>query len=154
MENGELQSLVEKISLEFFSLPFKHHATFNKRLRTTGGRYFPKDHNLEFNIKSYEKYGIEELIGIIKHELCHYHLHIQHKGYSHRDKCFKDCLKKVNGSRYSKPIYSRKKEFNYKLRCKNCNQFYYRVRKVDINKYRCGKCSGELEINQLKKQEK
>ena len=41
---------------------------------------------------------MEELIGIIKHELCHYHLHLEGKGYQHRDKDFKELLKKVGGT--------------------------------------------------------
>ena len=50
-------------------------------------------HHIQINPKSFEIYGIEELEGIIRHELCHYHLHIEGKGYKHRDKDFKDLLK-------------------------------------------------------------
>ena len=38
---------------------------------------------------------MDELISIIKHELCHYHLHQEGKGYKHRDQDFKDLLKKL-----------------------------------------------------------
>lgn len=40
----ELQSLVEDISLEFFEQSFNHTASFNRRLRTTGGRYLLQTH--------------------------------------------------------------------------------------------------------------
>lgn len=89
MNNQELQSLVCDISLKYFKIPFKHNAYFNSRLRTTGGRYLLKSHDIEINPKQYEHYGKEAIIDIVKHELCHYHLHILGKGYKHKDRDFK-----------------------------------------------------------------
>ncbi len=147
MEESELQMLVEKISIEYFSKPFKHKARFNHRLRTTGGRYLTKSHHLEFNRNSYEKYGLDELIGIIKHELCHYHLHLQGKGYLHRDASFKDCLKMTKGSRFAKTLHTnQQKKPAYILKCDDCHFIYYRKRKMDPAKYRCGKCGGRLTL--------
>ena len=76
MTNQELQALVEKISHDSFRQPFRHNARFNRRLKTTGGRYHLKSHDLDFNPILFEKYGEVELIKVIKHELCHYHLHL------------------------------------------------------------------------------
>ncbi len=104
MRNQELQQLVEEISLASFNKPFKHQATFNKRLKTTGGRYHLSDHRLDFNPRVFEIYGYEELIGVIKHELCHYHLHLEGKGYQHKDSDFKELLKVTQGSRFVKPL--------------------------------------------------
>ena len=52
------------------------------------------DHSIEINPLVLEVHGMEELIGVIKHELCHYHLHIEGKGYRHRDADFKNLLNK------------------------------------------------------------
>ncbi|MGO1337797.1 MAG: SprT-like domain-containing protein, partial [Leuconostoc fallax] len=73
MTNDELQNLVQKISQQDFKRSFKHQAMFNARLRTTGGRYILKTHNLEFNPKMI---SVPEFEAIIKHELVHYHLHL------------------------------------------------------------------------------
>ena len=51
---------------------------------------------------------MEELIGIIKHELCHYHLHIEGKGYQHRDRDFKQLLQKVDAPRFCSPLPANK----------------------------------------------
>ncbi|MEB4843828.1 SprT family protein, partial [Paenibacillus jamilae] len=83
VDEQEIQRLVEEVSLQYFEMPFLHKAVFNNRLRTTGGRYLLKSHNIELNYRYYEVYGEEELVGIIKHELCHYHLHIAGRGYKH-----------------------------------------------------------------------
>ena len=76
MDNKALQELVSNIPIEYFNKPFKHNAVFNKRLRTTGGRYLLNSHDIEINPKQYEYFGVEALIDIIKHELCHYHCFI------------------------------------------------------------------------------
>lgn len=151
MNDNEVNELVKKISLEFFGRPFIHNASFNYRLRSTGGRYLLYNHNIELNKKAFDIYGIEELIDIIKHELCHYHLHIQGEGYKHRDMSFKKLLNDVNGTRYSKILVKNKRTpYLYKIICKNCNQIYYRKRKINIKERRCGKCFGALKLFYLK----
>ena len=47
MDNEKLQKMTEYISITVFERPFKHSAYFNKRLRTTGGRYILNTHNIE-----------------------------------------------------------------------------------------------------------
>ena len=91
MTDEELQRLVEQLSLTAFQRPFTHQATFNRRLRTTGGRYLLATHNIEINPRMITA-GQDALAGIIKHELCHYHLHLTGKGYMHRDHDFKVLL--------------------------------------------------------------
>ena len=39
MTNQELQALTEQWSLELFQRPFLHQVVYNRRLKTTGGRY-------------------------------------------------------------------------------------------------------------------
>ncbi|MFV8829980.1 SprT family protein [Alkalihalobacterium sp. APHAB7] len=148
MKQEELQSIVEEVSLAYFKRPFVHQARFNHRLRTTGGRYLLHTHDIEINPKQYEAFGQEELISIIKHELCHYHLHIQKKGYQHKDKDFKDLLKQVGGARYCKALsnektYSKKR---YIIQCTSCFLKYTRKRKFDLSRYACGKCGGKLRM--------
>ncbi len=142
MNNYELQKIVEEISLEFFHKPFIHLATFNSKLRTTGGRYLLRTHNIDINPKHYQKFGFKELEGIIKHELCHYHLHIENKGYQHRDADFKNLSKLVGAPRHCSTVKERK--INYIYQCRNCGLQYNRVRVLNTWKYRCGKCQGKL----------
>jgi len=88
----ELQTLVKDISQNSFEcLPhiktiFKHNASFNSKLRTTAGRYFISKGDIEINPKYYKRYGLQELIATIKHELAHYHLHQMSLPYKHKDK--------------------------------------------------------------------
>ncbi|WP_110933752.1 SprT family protein [Paenibacillus bouchesdurhonensis] len=150
MKDEQLQAWVEEISLRSFGLPFRHEARFNRRLRSTGGRYFMKSHHIEINPAQLETFGMEEVEKIIKHELCHYHLHIMGKGYRHRDPDFKALLKQVGGSRYcqSLPGSQGRKQlpYRYMLKCTSCGMEYLRKRRVDPKRYRCGKCSGNLQL--------
>ncbi len=145
VNDKEIQRLVEEISLRYFEMPFLHRATFNMRLRTTGGRYVLKSHNIELNYHYYKLYGREELIGIIKHELCHYHLHIEGKGYQHRDRDFRQLLEKVDAPRFCKRMpVSNKGERTYVYECVECSFQYVRRRQMNIRKYVCGRCKGKV----------
>jgi SprT-like protein len=148
MNDRELQMWVEHISLTSFGRPFVHQARFNRRLRSTGGRYFTKSHDIEISTIQLETYGKEEVEKIIKHELCHYHLHLLKRGYQHRDQDFKQLLKQVGGSRFCQaPLQSRKKQpYRYKLECVSCKTEYFRKRQVDVRKFACGKCRGKLKL--------
>lgn len=148
MDDQQLQEWIERISLESFRLPFRHKATFNRRLRSTGGRYFTKTHNIDISWQQYETFGPAEVEKIIKHELCHYHLHLQRKGYKHSDPDFKLLLKEVGGTRFCKALAPRKAPapYRYKLECRNCGMHYMRKRKMDPGKYACGSCRGKLRL--------
>lgn len=153
MEDFELQQLVMNISIAHFGKPFCHEAYFNSRLRSTGGRYLLKSHNIEVNKKYLLQLGKDELIGIIKHELCHYHLHLEGRGYRHGDRDFKLLLKKVGAPRFCTRLPDvRHKSVSKKLliyECTKCHSQYKRKRSINTSKYVCGICRGTL----VKKQE-
>ena len=156
MDNPQLQKLVEEISLKDFQREFKHQASFNPRLRTTGGRYLLGSHNIEINKKYLEECGIEELIGIIKHELCHYHLHLEKKGYQHRDPDFKYLLKKTGAPRFCTPLPSnqiKKNRNTIQYICEQCQQVYLRKKRIDTTRFVCGKCRGTLIYQGFKEKE-
>ena len=108
MNYEQLTLWVQEVSMTYFKKPFRHQAVFNKRLRTTGGRYLLQTHNIEINPKYLEEYGEQEVEGIIKHELCHYHLHIEGKGYRHGDMDFQMLMQQTGSPRYCRPITASK----------------------------------------------
>ena len=139
MNEHELQNLTEEISRTSFHREFTHKITYNKRLRSSGGRYLLKTGNIEINPLVEQELGLEALIGVIKHELCHYHLHQTGGGYRHRDADFKRLLHQVGGSRF----VERMKEPNFIYECTACHHRYPRMRKMNTNRYVCGKCRGK-----------
>ncbi|AYC30348.1 SprT family protein [Paenisporosarcina cavernae] len=148
MTNQELQKLVEIISLEIFHKAFLHEATFNNRLRTTGGRYLLKTSAIEINPAVFSLHGMEELDGVIRHELCHYHLHREGKGYKHRDADFRNLLKVSKAPRFCSMLIERKDKSEKKIhlyKCTFCGLDYKRKIKMNVEKYVCGKCSGRLQ---------
>lgn len=138
MKDEALTLLVKEISLRYFGKVFVHEAIFNSRLRTTGGRYLLRTHNIEVNPKYLERFGENEVIGIIKHELCHYHLHIEGKGYKHGDRDFKELLTRTGSPRYCSSLEIVKHHYI----CTKCGLEYKRQRKINTAKYRCSKCLG------------
>lgn len=138
-----LTEYVKQVSREDFGKEFVHEAVWNTRLRSTGGRFFPKDGHLDFNLKLYEEHGLDIFRKIVRHELCHYHLYFEKKGYKHGDRDFKLLLKQVDGLRYA----PKSKELAVKFltyQCQSCGQLYPRKRRIQLSKYRCGKCRGRL----------
>ncbi|WP_217587390.1 SprT family protein [Lentibacillus saliphilus] len=144
LNEASLYRLVNHLSQTHFNKPFVHVVRFNSRLRTTGGRYIPAINTIEINPKYALEMDHEELVGIIKHELCHYHLHIEGKGYKHRDRDFKDLLKATGSPRHCQPLPSLKEQSNYIYSCRSCGLTYKRKRRVNTSKYVCGKCRGRL----------
>ena len=140
MNEHELQNLTEEISRTSFHREFTHKITYNKRLRSSGGRYLLKTGNIEINPLVEQELGLEALVGVIKHELCHYHLHQTGGGYRHRDADFKRLLHQVGGSRF----VERMKEPAFLYECVDCHHRYPRMRKMNTNRYVCGKCRGKL----------
>lgn len=140
MSNEELTQVVQGLSRLYFNKEFLHTASFNKRLRTTGGRYLLRTHNIEVNPKYLDQWGLGEVEGIIKHELCHYHLHLEGRGYKHGDREFKDLLKETNSPRFCQPLESA----GYIYFCTKCGFEYRRKRKLNVSKYCCSKCSGAI----------
>ncbi|MFS7299713.1 SprT family protein [Carnobacterium divergens] len=110
-----------------------------------GGRYHLNTHHLDFNLKVLETFGMEEFIGVVKHELCHYHLHLSGGGYQHKDADFKRLLKQVGGSRY---VQSLKPKDQSKLTgCISANSAKIRFiekRRFNTARYVCGQCKGKL----------
>ncbi|MBO9131374.1 SprT family protein [Bacillus sp. 165] len=148
MKEGELQELVEKVSWKYFHKPFLHKAVFNKRLRTTGGRYLLNTHNIELNYSYYKEFGADELIQVIKHELCHYHLHIEGKGYQHRDRDFRKLLQQIDAPRFCKALpntASTVKQVKCIYQCLGCGIKFPRKRRVNTERYACGRCGGKIE---------
>ncbi|HSJ38992.1 MAG TPA: SprT family protein [Planococcus sp. (in: firmicutes)] len=147
MTDYELTGLIKEISETIFNKPFIHKGLFNSRLRTTGGRYMLRSHNIEINPGSYQKFGYQELEGIIKHELCHYHLHIEGRGYKHRDQDFRKLLKETNSPRFCSHIEqknNRQTAKRYIYQCVSCETDYIRKIRMNTEKYRCGRCAGKL----------
>lgn len=148
--NHWLTNLVCEISVAFFNKPFRHRASYNNRLKTTGGRYRLDNHHLEFNWLVLERLSATIFVQVILHELCHYHLHLMGKGYRHRDQDFKRLLKQTGGLRYV-PNLRLDEEYPYLYQCLACEQKIHRFKKIDTKKYRC-RCHGQLSLidNRLK----
>lgn len=147
MNQEQLQEKVEAISLAYFKKPFLHQATFNKRLRTTGGRYHMDTHNLDFNPKIAASFSEEVFDGIVKHELCHYHLHLAGRGYRHADRDFKELLREVGGLRYTPSLETKQETIlSWEYECKGCKTKVFRKRRFNLQKFVCSNCHGKFKL--------
>jgi SprT-like protein len=156
MSDERLQKWVEDVSQRWFGRPFLHRATFNGRLSRSGGRYHLRSHNIDINPAQLAVHGEAELERIIKHELCHYHLHLQGRGFRHRDREFKELLAKVDGTLYCKSLLPEGRGdgagvrqiavFRYVLKCRSCGTQYPRRIRCNPVRYACSRCRGRLDL--------
>lgn len=141
MNQETLQKKVESLSLKYFNKPFLHKAVFNSRLRTTGGRYHLNTHHLDFNPRVFKHFDERVVDGIIKHELCHYHLHLEGKGYRHGDQDFKVLLAEVGALRYTPSLELKQEDVSrWEYECTGCKTRVYRRRRFNTQKFICSKC--------------
>ena len=148
MTNAELQTLTEQLSLKYFHQPFRHQVFFNRRLKTTGGRYHLHDHHIDINPLMLEEVDEDNLKRVILHELCHYHLHLAGRGYQHRDRDFKLLLKQVGGSWYA-PATSKarhQRRYRYLYRCQRGGVWLPRMRRFNTSRYHCARCGGRFRL--------
>ena len=106
--------------------------------------FFPKDGHLDFNPKIYEQFGLETFRKIVRHELCHYHLYFEKKGYRHKDRDFKQLLKSVDGLRYAPTLSNQSSAKMLVYQCLHCRAQYHRKRRINTERYCCGHCQGKL----------
>lgn len=145
----ELQKRVERISLAQFGRPFEHYASYNGRLTRAAGRFLPETLNLDFSTKLFALYDEATQDEVIKHELTHYHLYRQHRGYRHGDADFKALLAKVGGTRHApRPAgYGKPRDADpmyYVYACTRCHTSYPRKRRFNTGRYVCSRCQGKL----------
>ncbi|WP_353989383.1 SprT family protein [Pediococcus argentinicus] len=146
MTDTDLQQLVERIALNSFHQPFKYKAFFNKRLKTTGGRYHLNDHHIDINPLMFTEFGMETLEGVIKHELVHYFIHMSGEKPSHQNPHFKQLLLQVGGLQYAPfnaQAHSRSR-LKIEYVCQRCGQSYIRRSHIDTKRYVCSRCQGRL----------
>ncbi|MDK6804318.1 SprT family protein [Aerococcus sp. UMB7834] len=141
--DAALQALVEKVSLEDFGRPFCHQAVWNRRLRTTGGRFHSPSCKLDFNPRILDRYDQDLLVKVIRHELCHYHLYRQGSGYRHGNSQFKELLEAVGGIDYVPDLLDPSERKLYYYRCQYCHELYERERRINPRAM-CGDCLGVL----------
>lgn len=142
MTNEQLQKLTMQWSLELFNRPFVHKIVFNRRLKTTGGRYHLSDHHIDINPLMIEQFDEHTLKDVVLHELCHYHLHLTGCDYHHRSQDFKKLLVQVGGSRYAPLTTARQHVVQYQ--CQSCHTIIIRHRRFNTRRYVCGRCGGRL----------
>ena len=146
MTDEEVQAETVRISRAFFHRPFTDKAFFNKRLRTTGGRFNLKTHNIDYNPRMFAQVDAQTRAGIIKHELCHYHLYMQGRGYKHSDPDFKALLAQVGGSHYAPRIEQPNGQHYWVYVCRDCGQQMLRKRRFNTRRYVCARCGGRFHL--------
>ncbi|MFZ5968039.1 MAG: SprT-like domain-containing protein [Bacillota bacterium] len=144
-QEKELLELASKIYMGYTKGDFIGQVKWSNRLKTSGGniKYDRKSQHavIQINRKYFLKFGVKELIEILKHELAHYYLFRLGKMNHRHGQLFKDTLKEVFKSdcltaKYNSDVYQ------HHYFCGKCGGTYRSIRKYRKIIY-CGKCAKE-----------
>ena len=64
---------------------------------------------------------------------------------------FKYLLKKTGGLRYAPALTKKQIKIEY-YQCQDCSATICRKRRIDVHKYRCGRCHGEIKWIETKRE--
>lgn len=139
MQPKDLLLLARQLSLIHFAKPFLGQIRWNARLRTSAGRFVHSASCIELNPHYMAYYGEQELVDTIKHELIHYHHpRAGHGPIFHRE------ADRIACRRHCQPLPGQ--IYYYVYMCQDCQQRYRRRKRVNLYKYRCGRCRGHLQL--------
>lgn len=139
MDTQDLYQLANSLSLQFWQKPLTIKVVWNTRLRSSAGRYIYSKagpQRIEVSYQEYIDYGLAEVVNILKHELCHFHLHQQNKAFQDGSVVFKQECQRVGAQLTAKP-----RAVKYvQIFCSSCGQLLgYRQR---IRKNLISSCCG------------
>lgn len=135
-----LNQYAQKTFLEYFGEEFTGKVIWSKRMKNIAGNC-RSDGRIALNYHYYERYGEEEILTVLRHELVHHFCFDKIGRHTHSTPLFVELLEKVGGDQKGKPmpikgyIYEcpcctrkwtlRKRMENRKLSCQNCGDGSY-----------------------------
>lgn len=142
LDETELYRITSQLYRHYTREVFSGDVKWSNRLKTSGGniRYSRERESarIQINRAYVEKFGKEELIEILKHELTHYYLY-KRKKWKHGHgsefvKTLKDIFKSsCIAAKYNEDIY------RYHYYCQSCGAVYKSIRKMHRRIF-CSKC--------------
>jgi SprT-like protein len=139
----DLLWITKKIYSYYAQGEYVGEVKWSNRLKTSGAniRYQPRLDLAVIHVnKSYvDKFGMRELIEILKHELAHYYLYKRGKMKHGHGEVFRKTLKHVFNSHCITAKFN-EDMYRYTYGCKKCGSIYKSTRRIQRPIY-CGKCT-------------
>jgi len=136
-EPDALQSWAEDLALRHFGVRFPGTVRWAPRLCYRAGDYSPATRTIRLSLPYYRRYGREETVRILLHELCHWWLF--HQGMRHREDtpAFQGLLRAHGAPARGLPMPRAAARRLRLYVCPCCGARYRYRRRVE---YACGQC--------------
>lgn len=133
---SELNEIAVNLCKEVLKDDFTGYIVWSNRMVKIAGNC-NSEGRIALNRKYYDRYGKEEIVGVLKHELAHYYVFKTYGLHNHETHLFKETLKKLKGPSVGKPM-PRKVHL---YQCPNCKKIMYLPSKIEKGRFSCSKCS-------------
>lgn len=145
MLNQDLYAKYLEFNKKYFDnkLPFDVKVVWDNRLVASAGSYNWSWGNTNKTIKlspHYIKKFPEELDNILLHEMIHA------SGIRGHGERFKKEMRRINSFGWNVQTHSKERAVTHTYVCKQCKQTIKRSRRINVERYVCGKCGGKLTL--------
>ena len=139
LTEGQLNEMANVIYQDYFGEPYSGKVVWSKQMKRIAGNC-RSDGRIALNFHYYERYGEEEILKVLRHELCHHFCFDKIGHHTHSTPLFVDSLEKVGGDQKGKPMpitgyihecpgckkrWTFRKKMDRKLSCETCGKGKY-----------------------------
>ena len=135
MTEEKLNALARDLYAKHFGREFKGEVVLSRKMRVSAGNCRP-DGRIALNLPYCEKYGEDEAVRVLKHELAHLFLFQTVGNHSHKDRVFNEILDRIDGAKVAKPMPA----IIFVYACPKCHKEWRFARK-DNRARSCNECS-------------
>lgn len=132
---SELIEYANMVCIETFGKQFDGEIVWSHRMKKIAGNC-RSDGRIALNYQYYEKYGKEEILKVLRHELVHHHCFSEIGRHTHSDPLFVNYLNKLGGDQKGKPMPTT----GYVYSCPCCSRQWTLRKKIRNKKISCSTC--------------
>jgi SprT-like protein len=130
-----LNQYAKKVFVEHFGKEFTGKVIWSKKMKNIAGNC-RSDGRIALNFFYYERYGQEEILKVLRHELVHHYCFAEIGRHTHSDPLFVSFLNQVGGDQKGKPM----PVTGYIYECPCCSRNWTFRKKMEKRKLSCQDC--------------
>lgn len=135
LTESQLNKYAEEVFQEYFQEDFNGQVIWSKKMKRIAGNC-RSDGRIALNYFYYERYGAEEILKVLRHELVHHYCFAKLGAHTHSTPLFVEYLEKMGGDQKGKPMPITA----YQYECPCCKRQWTFRKRMENRKLSCQSC--------------